>query len=657
MDINNEQALIEDARKGEAAALNALSEAARPRVRAYLLRVTMDYSLAEDLTQETLLEMVKSIEDLREPNVFWPWLYRIAMSKFQTHFRREQVRRTSERTFESRFSERLAVEQGREGLARMLKTELSQNILSAIEQLEPRDRAVLSLRCFDELGYPDIARAMETTEGNARILFFRAKTALKKELLRQGLKGSALVMALGFFGSLTETAGAGTGASAVTVSATAVKVSMSTTINAICGTNAACAILLGVLGLAGLVGSAGVLRSIHNRAESLPERAAVKSVHYVAQSRSNAPGESESLSKGAYEQWLFFPEGVDGPVFFRMQRWDPQQQIRLCAWLQNGEANYYWHSGDNVLYLTNRRTWSRSLTTIRIRRLPTDEPELTAFLDRMEGVEPKLQVHRDERTGMMAETVDYRFVDAAGFKSRYEYNTTDAALFENPWTDIPVIDERDMMRKRGWGYFTVEGEVNGQMFAGRGRMPYFYNFLAEHPAWLVIELPDGGKLVDTHGGSVVLNAAGREQARYAGGRFFTGLLRPWMGMNTIDCVRRDAARAGIEFTTIQKSNYHKTGSEEDYYADARVICTAADGERQSKIEYLVDIKNDLLKSVEVRIEGAEAEAFEARMCFTYLQSLPEVGTFETPVVEPAESGASADNGPRWLIDLARGSLQ
>lgn len=660
MEHKDEQILIECARKGDSAALGELSTAVQPRIRAYLLRVTLNHALADDLTQETLLEMVQSIEALREPKGFWSWLYRIAMSKYQTHFRRERLRRVSEEAFDGRFSDPAAAEQGHEALARLLKTEVSRHILSAIEQLKPRDRAVLSLRCFDEMPYPDIAQTLETTESNARILFFRAKLALKKELLRRGLKGSALVMALSLFGSLTESASCGTAggsaAGSLTVSASSVNVSLGTALSAVCGTKVVCAILLSLITMTGLLTTAGVVYTLHDRRTRLPERAAVRSFHFTAQSGNNVPGAPESLSKGAYEQWYYFPDGIDGALFFRMQRWDPQQQIRQCAWLQNGQANYYWHSGDNVVYLTNRRLWSRSLTQIRIRRLPTDEPALTAFLDRMEGGETAIQVRRDPRTGLTAETADFRFVDAAGFTSRYDYNQTEAALFENPWTNIPVIDERDAMRRRGWGYFSIDGSLDGMPVTGHGRMPFFYDYSTTYSAWLVIDLPDGGRLVDTAAAAVVLDASGAERARYAGGRFFTGLLRPWMGMHTIDCVRRDAAHQAIAFTTTHLSDFHKTGSVDDYYADARVVCTTFCDGREATIDYLIDIKNDLLKTIVVKIADAKGHARQLHLTFRFHPHLPESGAMEAPSPDLTGRAVQPDNGPRWLIDLAGGTL-
>ncbi len=657
MELKTDHELIAAARQGDQAALGQLADAVQPPVRAYLLRLTLNHTLADDLVQETLLEMVKSIENLREPDGFWAWIYRVAMSKFQTHYRREKVRRTGEQTLQRHFTEHVVAEQGRDGLARLLDTELSRNILSAIERLDPRDRAVLSLRCFDDLAYGDIAQAMETTEPHARILFFRAKKALKKELVRQGLKGSSLVMALGFFGSLTDTAGAAaTGSGMVTVSTAAVKVPLITVITAVCGTKVACLGATALITATALLSAAGVVHTVHTRRTALPPRQDVVSFHFTAQSRNNTPGTEDSLSKGAYEQWYYFPDGIEGAFFMRMQRWDPTQQHRQCAWIQNGQANYYWHAGQNAVYMNNHRLWRRTRMDILVRRLPTDEPELTAFLDRLEGVEQGLETIYDRRTGLPAETVDYRFADAWGFTDRYRYNTVEAAMFEIPWTDARLVDQRDPMRRRGWTYFTIEGTLNGHPLQGRGRLPFFYDPALTHPAWLAIDLPDGGRIVDTPDGAAVVDADGSVRAHYPAGRFFKGLLRPWMGMHTIDCIRRDAASAGIEFSTNQRSNFHRTGSADDYNADVQVACTTTIRGRRAQLRYWVAMREDLLRAVEIEVEGPGDQRLAMSMVFTFYQHLPEAADFQMPVLEPTGQPPHSADGPVWLIDLAREAL-
>ncbi len=52
--------LIKQAQLGDRVSLERLAGLLGPKVYAYIYRLTLDYHLAEDLCQETLLELVKS---------------------------------------------------------------------------------------------------------------------------------------------------------------------------------------------------------------------------------------------------------------------------------------------------------------------------------------------------------------------------------------------------------------------------------------------------------------------------------------------------------------------------------------------------------------------------------------------------------------------
>ena len=58
-------ALLKKARQGHEESLSILSELTRRDVLAYLNRLTLDLNLAEDLCQETMLQMLKSLPQLR----------------------------------------------------------------------------------------------------------------------------------------------------------------------------------------------------------------------------------------------------------------------------------------------------------------------------------------------------------------------------------------------------------------------------------------------------------------------------------------------------------------------------------------------------------------------------------------------------------------
>ena len=215
--------LVQRAQLGDEQSMDCLAEEARRRLWGYIYRLTLNHDLAQDLLQETLLKMIERIKEVEHPDRFWPWLFRTALGQVQHHYRAEA--RARELELSSRSRQRLADYLGREhddGLNRLMRKELADTIVEAMAQLKLTYRSVLTLRCYEQLSYAEIADQMGCKEMGARILFFRAKHSLNRRLARRGFGNSLLVTALGLFGLLT--APADSASAAGTVSAASLQV-------------------------------------------------------------------------------------------------------------------------------------------------------------------------------------------------------------------------------------------------------------------------------------------------------------------------------------------------------------------------------------------------------------------------------------------------
>jgi RNA polymerase sigma-70 factor (ECF subfamily) len=196
--------LVTWARAGDRESLSRLAELAQPRLLPYLYRLTLDYELAQEICQETLVKMVEGLEGLENVDRFWPWLFRSAMGNVQ-HYYRDQKRRHMAHLAAvagDRFEDYICRDHG-DGLTRASRVELSEIVVGAMAQMHLIYRNILVLRCYDQLSYAEIAEVMGCKELRARVLFFRAKQALKRHLGRKGFRQDALMSALGLFGFLT----------------------------------------------------------------------------------------------------------------------------------------------------------------------------------------------------------------------------------------------------------------------------------------------------------------------------------------------------------------------------------------------------------------------------------------------------------------------
>ena len=174
--------LVTQAGLGNRESMDKLAQLAEPRLRAFIYRTTLDEELTGDLLQEALLQMVESLSSLQKVESFWPWLFQIASSKIKQFFRTKK--RASEvqfSTLEDSLLESVLRDDSHQPISSVVRRELGQLIVEATARLKHRQRAIVSLRCFEGLSYTEIAQAIGCREVDARVSFFRAKQSMKKK--------------------------------------------------------------------------------------------------------------------------------------------------------------------------------------------------------------------------------------------------------------------------------------------------------------------------------------------------------------------------------------------------------------------------------------------------------------------------------------------
>lgn len=655
--------LIEKAQKGCKASMESVIELTQDRIPPYILRLTLNHDLAQDILQETLLEIHQSLQSLKKIEAFWPWVYKITFRKVQTHFRRHKnVNEISLSIIGEDSPFKGFGDNEASGPEKIAERELKEAICESIKELNLKQRNALILRCFEEKSYREIAEIMNCSETSAKINLFRARKQLKKDLRRKGLVASSLTVGLGLFGEATQSAeAAGTSVNAganITVNSASIKVGIVATVIGSIFTKLGATVTMLLVTSAITVGGMLIYQagSDEYSEDNSPGRNEVKSFHYVEQAFDDTTNKVTvinrnlaaglSLSKGAYEQMFFFPDGIDGPLFLMMQRWDPSQTNKLCGWMQNGAANYYYHSGKNIIYLYDYNLPIRDLST---RRLPSDTPEFAAFMDEMEGKTEGITNTRDEKTGMLVGIMDDRFYNAKDFKSKVTYNSFEAKNFDNfryPWPDdAEIVDDRDAMHKRGWTYVQISGNLGDEEIKGVAQVPFTYNKSLERKPWIKIKVGSNGpEFVDSDFGANV-----REQGKivkaYPAGNFFMGMARPWFGIHTVDIIRRDAAAKKIRFAIEEVG---------ETSAKVTLTCDAADGQ-EYQLVYLISIDFDLVEEIGIFSQGSEKGVIK----FDYLEDVEDMAIlFEPPQEQRIPRKAKNKNiGIGWLLELAEDGLR
>lgn len=611
--------LVTKAQLGDKQSLNRLAELAGHRLSTYVYRLTLQQDLTQEIVQESMLEMCRILGKLKKPDRFWPWLYSIATNKIHRHHRTERTQRKLAHSRAKQFT----LKQREQDLQDLVGQELKQIVATAMQNLKTRHRAVLVMRCYDEMSYAEIAESMGCSEFSTRMLFLRAKKALQKQLSRNGFGRGSLLAALILFGKMT----APTEAAAANVSVTATTTGVGLAaglVGLVTSKTAIVSLTTAAVLTAGSVVVTSGLKSTTHRADQDP--AGISSTF-------SPPGQTQNHSE---QYWYYFPEGVGKPMMMRVK--DGAGSSAHSQFLQNDRANYQF--SDNTIYINNHRMYAGDLSVMR---LPTDSPQLSGFLDQLERgrEEQKMQYVPNIGRGLLViATRNSAQGPNRSWVTRH-YNVLDEDYFQADWpTGAETIDNRDTMHKRGWTYFTVTGSINGRTISGTGRIPFVYAAGKRHSPWLKMRLGRQLTIADTGENAYITGPDRKVLTRFKPGSFFKGLPRPWMGLHTIDTIRRDAAEQSIRFTTKRSAgNGNKVQIE--------LVC------KQVKLIYTIDLELDVVDKLTFSTDNNTI----GELNFSYLQNIDNAGSrFASPPRTSSRAPQQPDTGLLWLARLAEGSL-
>ena len=192
-----DDALAQRIQRGDLTALSDVLEANQGRLFNTVLRMVNNRDDAAEITQEALLKVVEHIEDFDGRAKISTWMTRIAMNLAISHLRKMKFRRhasidapgaaeSAGHTDQAGgLRQQLAENREPTPASRVQQREMVDHLHSAIEALDEDLRAVLVLRDIDELNYQGIAQALSIPVGTVKSRLFRARLALRHEMLRR----------------------------------------------------------------------------------------------------------------------------------------------------------------------------------------------------------------------------------------------------------------------------------------------------------------------------------------------------------------------------------------------------------------------------------------------------------------------------------------
>ena len=143
-----------------------------------------DLDTAEDLAEDTFLELLIHPRRYNFKNSLKTYLYTIGRNKAVNYIKRAGKYQTEDmHELQTRESDETSLPE-----VQLLRREDYRALDRAIEQLQPDYRAAIHLVYFEELSYESAARVMKKSKKQIENLVYRAKKALKATLGKEGFE-------------------------------------------------------------------------------------------------------------------------------------------------------------------------------------------------------------------------------------------------------------------------------------------------------------------------------------------------------------------------------------------------------------------------------------------------------------------------------------
>lgn len=140
----------------------------------YLLKLSRNNSLAEELTQETFFRAYMNFSSLRTKEKASVWLCQIAKNTYYAWYN-ENKKTDTYKDIELQ-NDTKTVEEA------FLKKELSEKALACLHKLEEPYKEVFMLSVFGGFSLKDISSIFGKSESWARVTFYRAKQKLLERM-------------------------------------------------------------------------------------------------------------------------------------------------------------------------------------------------------------------------------------------------------------------------------------------------------------------------------------------------------------------------------------------------------------------------------------------------------------------------------------------
>jgi RNA polymerase sigma-70 factor (ECF subfamily) len=188
--VPTDEQLVERIQAGDDSGLEELLTRYEDKVYNLAFRMVGIREDAEDVLQETFINVIRALGRFQGRSSFSTWIYRVAANTALTKLRKQSRKvKTEDEFLENVYAVRKAAQSGAQltdwsgnPARELLNDEAMQMMNQAIEGMPEIYRAVFVLRDIEELSTAETADVLELTEAAVKSRLHRARVYLRNEL-------------------------------------------------------------------------------------------------------------------------------------------------------------------------------------------------------------------------------------------------------------------------------------------------------------------------------------------------------------------------------------------------------------------------------------------------------------------------------------------
>ena len=184
--------LIKRAREGDDSAFNEVVRAYRKRILGTIARLIGRPEDVEDVGQEVFLRLYFSLDQLRTPEVFEAWMYRLTVNAAYDYLRRQK--RRGESRMSDLSEQQVMLADAAAGAKREDEVQRRKRVRELVDSLlrsiSAEDRILLTLKEIEGLSLKELEKVYGVNENALKVRLFRARQRVMKVYAAMEAKGA-----------------------------------------------------------------------------------------------------------------------------------------------------------------------------------------------------------------------------------------------------------------------------------------------------------------------------------------------------------------------------------------------------------------------------------------------------------------------------------